>query len=144
MINHLKTIAFVSVLGAMSWLGIKTILLQEKLSQTQSELKASLTANENLHKAIELQKEAQDATIKALNDKYLSEVKQNELIEKALNDVRTELGNKTLIESYNELNKKLDAVFVKQKEFKKQKTEVEKIDEERQHNWSKQILNFIR
>lgn len=116
--NAAKSFSVALALLVVSYFVFKVMFLKDELNTARSQLSEALNANLALNQTLTTLKETQEAAVKALNEKYIAELKENELINAALAAAREEFlsGRAEFLDAFNALEAEFEKSGVLQAE----------------------------
>lgn len=126
-----KSLSVMTALAVVCYFVFKIMFLKDELNHARVQLSKAINANLALNETLNTLKETQEAAVKALNEKYIAELKETQIINEALAKTREEFlsGEAEFLKAFNHLEARfedegvLEAPQKPQKEAQNVKTE---------------------
>lgn len=121
-----KSLSVAVTLLVVGYFVFKIIFLKDELNTARTQLSAAINANLALNETLNTLKATQAAAVKALNEKYIAELKETQIINEALAKTREEFlsGEAEFLSAFNRLEARFEneGVLEPQKEAENVKT----------------------
>lgn len=118
-----KSLSIAVALLVVSYFVFKVMFLKDELNRARVQLSEAINANAALNETINTLKATQEVAIKALNKKYIAELKESEIINNALRAAREEFlsGEAEFLKAFNRLEARFEDEGVLESAQKPQK-----------------------
>lgn len=125
-----KSLSVAVSLLVVSYFVFKVMFLKDELNRARVQLSEAISANAALNETLNTLKATQEAAVKALNEKYIAELKETQIINEALRKTREEFlsGEAEFLSSFNKLEARFEDEGVLEAEPKKPQNVKTKFD----------------
>lgn len=100
-----KSLSVAVALLVVGYFVFKIMFLKDELNTARTQLSEAINANLALNETLNTLKATQEAAVKALNEKYIAELKETQIINEALRKTREEFlsGEAEFLSAFNRL-----------------------------------------
>lgn len=125
-----KNLSVAAALLVVGYFVFKIMFLKDELNRARVQLSEAINANVALNETLNTLKSTQEAAVKALNEKYIAELKETQIINEALRKTREEFlsGEAEFLSAFNKLEARFEDEGVLEAEPKKPQNVKTKFD----------------
>ncbi len=125
-----KSLSVAVSLLVVGYFVFKVMFLKDELNRARVQLSEAINANAALNETLNTLKVTQEAAVKALNEKYITELKETQIINEALQKTREEFlsGEAEFLSAFNKLEARFEDEGVLEAEPKKPQNVKTKFD----------------